>query len=81
MCLKWRTINKNDWYIWFDGLSFDFNNNPDKIIKAEETKMCEQRDFIEKREMNNKNNKIIYNKYNNNQKEIINLINDSSKNN
>ena len=43
--------------------------------------MCEQRDFIEKREMNNKNNKIIYNKYNNNQKEIINLINDSSKNN
>ena len=66
-----------------DGLSFDFNNNPDKTLKAEETKMCEQRDIVEKREMNNKinNNKIIYDKYNNNQKEIIDLINDSTINN
>jgi len=66
-----------------DGLSFDFNNNPDKTIKAEETKMCEQRDIVEKRELNNiKNDKnIIYNNYNNNKIDIFDLINDSSINN
>ena len=66
-----------------DGLSFDFNNNPDKTIKAEETKMCEQRDIVEKRELNNiKNNKnIIYNNFKNNKAEILDLINDSSINN
>ena len=66
-----------------DGLSFDFNNNPDKTIKAEETKMCEQRDIVEKRELNNiKNDKnIIYNNYNNNKIDIFDLINDSTINN
>ena len=33
-----------------DGLSFEYNNNPDKTIKAEETKMCEKRDMAEKNE-------------------------------
>ena len=66
-----------------DGLSFDFNNNPDKTIKAEETKMCEQRDIVEKRELNYiKNNKnLIYNNFKNNKKEILDLINDTSINN
>jgi len=66
-----------------DGLSFDFNNNPDKTIKAEETKMCEQRDIVEKRELNNiKNDKnIIYNNFNNNKIDILDLINDSTINN
>ena len=71
-----------------DGLSFDFNNNPDKTIKAEETKMCEQRDIAGKRELskknqnnNNKNDSknILY--YNNNQIEINDLINDLTINN
>jgi hypothetical protein len=76
-----------------DGLSFDFNNNPDKTIKAEETKMCEQRDIVEKREQKNimntnnsndnsfnnlnNNNNIIYN----NKIDMLDLINDSSINN
>ncbi len=68
-----------------DGLSFDFNNNPDKTIKAEETKMCEQRDIVEKRELSKKNknniNKNKYIFYNNNQIEITDLINDSTINN
>ena len=70
-----------------DGLSFDFNNNPDKTIKAEETKMCEQRDIVERRELNNMNNierkdsfkngnNILYN----NKVNILDLINDSSIN-
>ena len=62
-----------------DGLSFDFNNNPDKTIKAEETKMCEQRDIVEKREINNNKN-FIYKNFND-KAEISNLINDSSINN
>ena len=62
-----------------DGLSFDFNNNPDKTIKAEETKMCEQRDIVEKREINNNKN-FIYKNFND-KVEISNLINDSSVNN
>ena len=70
-----------------DGLSFDFNNNPDKTIKAEETKMCEQRDIAGKRELSKKNqndknkndSKNIL--YNNNQIEINDLINDSTINN
>ena len=62
-----------------DGLSFDFNNNPDKTIKAEETKMCEQRDIVEKREINNNKN-FIYKNFND-KVEISNLINDSSINN
>ena len=66
-----------------DGLSFDFNNNPDKTIKAEETKMCEQRDCAEKRETNNskKNTNKLYNNLNSNKFEIYKLINDSSVNN
>ena len=35
-----------------DGLSFEYNNNPGKTLKAEETKMCEQRDMAEKKELN-----------------------------
>ena len=38
-----------------DGLSFEYNNNPGKTLKAEETKMCEQRDMVEKREKNDIN--------------------------
>ena len=68
-----------------DGLSFDFNNNPDKTIKAEETKMCEQRDIFEKRELNNiknkKNKNRIYNSYESNQIDILDLIDDSTVNN
>ena len=70
-----------------DGLSFDFNNNPDKTIKAEETKMCEQRDIAGKKELSKKNqnnkNKISGKNilYNNNQIEINDLINDSTINN
>ena len=69
-----------------DGLSFDFNNNPDKTIKAEETKMCEQRDSLEKRELNNiknkKNKNKIYNSYDSNQIDnILDLIDDSTINN
>ena len=69
-----------------DGLSFDFNNNPDKTIKAEETKMCEQRDILEKRELNNiknkKNKNKIYNSYDSNQIDnILDLIDDSTINN
>ena len=56
-----------------DGLSFDFNNNPDKTIKAEETKMCEQRDIVERREQNNNN---LNNDFNNN----LNLINKNDNN-
>ena len=60
-----------------DGLSFEYNNNPGKTLKAEETKMCEQRDMVEKREKNDINlekdnleNKIT----------LSDLINDSSIN-
>ena len=71
-----------------DGLSFDFNNNPDKTIKAEETKMCEQRDIVERRELNNMNNmerKDSFNNRNNNilygtKVDILDLINDSTIN-
>ena len=59
-----------------DGLSFEYNN-PGKTLKAEETKMCEQRDMVEKREKNDINlekdnleNKIT----------LSDLINDSSIN-
>jgi hypothetical protein len=70
-----------------DGLSFDFNNNPDKTIKAEETKMCEQRDIVERRELNNINNIERKDSINNrknilyeNQVDILDLINDSTIN-
>ena len=60
-----------------DGLSFEYNNNPGKTLKAVETKMCEQRDMVEKREKNDINlekdnleNKIT----------LSDLINDSSIN-
>ena len=75
-----------------DGLSFDFNSNPDKTIKAEETKMCEHRDgrLEKKNKLNNdynsnfsKNNVINENNNINNNKSnlLLNLINDSSINN
>ena len=70
-----------------DGLSFDFNNNPDKTIKAEETKMCEQRDIVERRELNNMNNIERKDSINNrnsilyeNKVDILDLINDSTIN-
>ena len=61
-----------------DGLSFEYNNNPDKTIKAEETKMVEQRDIAEKQEidLNSNSNKIFKNKIS-----LEELINDSSVNN
>ena len=61
-----------------DGLSFEYNNNPGKTLKAEETKMCEQRDMAEKKELN-----IDYNSkdYFENKKTLSDLINDSSINN
>ena len=61
-----------------DGLSFEYNNNPGKTLKAEETKMCEQRDMAEKKELN-----IDYNSKDDfeNKKTLSNLINDSSINN
>ena len=61
-----------------DGLSFEYNNNPDKTLKAEETKMCEKRDMAEKNEL-----KLEYNSKNNfeNNVTLIDLINDSSVNN
>ena len=62
-----------------DGLSFEYNNNPDKTIKAEETKMVEQRENIEKNEINIENtNKNIYENQINN---LSDLINDTSVNN
>ena len=63
-----------------DGLSFEYNNSPDKTIKAEETKMVEQRDLAEKQEIefDNKNNKNIFD---NDKISINDLINDSSVNN
>ena len=75
-----------------DGLSFDFNSNPDKTIKAEETKMCEHRDGrLEKKNNLNKdyynsnyskNNTINENNNINNKSNLLlNLINDSSVNN
>ena len=70
-----------------DGLSFDFNNNPDKTIKAEETKMCEQRDIAERREIYNINNIERKDSFkngdsilNNNKVDILDLINDPSIN-
>ena len=61
-----------------DGLSFEYNNNPGKTLKAEETKMCEQRDMAEKKELN-----IDYNSKDDfeNKKTLSDLINDSSINN
>ena len=61
-----------------DGLSFEYNNNPDKTIKAEETKMVEQRDILEKNEIELDNNtkNIFSNKIN-----LSDLINDPSVNN
>ena len=61
-----------------DGLSFEYNNNPGKTLKAEETKMCEQRDMAEKKESN-----IDYNSKDDfeNKKTLSDLINDSSINN
>ena len=62
-----------------DGLSFEYNNNPGKTLKAEETKMCEQRDKAEKKELN-----IDYNTKDDDFEKIqtlSNLINDSSINN
>ena len=61
-----------------DGLSFEYNNNPDKTIKAEETKMVEQRDIIEKNEIELENDakNILGNKIN-----LADLINDPSVNN
>ena len=61
-----------------DGLSFEYNNNPDKTIKAEETKMCEKRGMAEKNEL-----KLEYNSKNyfENNVTLIDLINDSSVNN
>ena len=62
-----------------DGLSFEYNNNPDKTIKAEETKMVEQRENIEKNEINIENtNKNMYENQINN---LSDLINDTSVNN
>ena len=60
-----------------DGLSFEYNN-PGKTLKAEETKMCEQRDMAEKKELN-----IDYNSKDDfeNKKTLSDLINDSSINN
>ena len=61
-----------------DGLSFEYNNNPDKTIKAEETKMVEQRENIEKNEINIENtNKNMYENQINN---LSDLINDTSVN-
>ena len=62
-----------------DGLSFEYNNNPGKTLKAEETKMCEQRDKAEKKELN-----IDYNYKDDDfekKQTLSNLINDSSINN
>ena len=60
-----------------DGLSFEYNNNPGKTLKAEETKMCEQRDMVEKREKNDINSEKdnLENKIT-----LSDLINDSSIN-
>ena len=62
-----------------DGLSFEYNNNPDRTIKAEETKMVEQREIVEKNEINieNTNKNISDNKIN----DFSELINDTSVNN
>ena len=59
-----------------DGLSFEYNN-PGKTLKAEETKMCEQRDMVEKREKNDINSEKdnLENKIT-----LSDLINDSSIN-
>ena len=61
-----------------DGLSFEFNSNPDKTIKAEETKICEKRDKLGKKELksNNNTNATYNNKIN-----LSDLINDPSVNN
>ena len=61
-----------------DGLSFEYNKNPDKTIKAEETKMVEQRDIIEKNEIKlEENSKGVFN----DKMTLSDLINDSSVNN
>ena len=63
-----------------DGLSFEYNKNPDKTIKAEETKMCEKRDMVEKNDLNiNIENNIQDN--GENKVTLNDLINDPSVNN
>ena len=67
-----------------DGLSFDFNENPDKTIKAEETKMCEHRDgrLEKKNNFNNDyNSNFSKNNFINDNNNVNNNLNNNLNNN